>query len=245
MQSPPTSARMVGGLAKPNEERLRPIGGRCRAVRILLTDDQPAVLDLLAYFLLHSKKFSVIGVEENAPRAIRQARRHRPDIVLLGLARPGEATLKTVEELVRTCPRTRVIAFAASEEENVVAACLRAGVRGYVSRCSRSRELMAGIESVHRGEIFISQRILRRIALPGSSRGELTDEQRRHGLSQTEVEVVGKLADGLCSKEIAARMGLSVRTIEKYRESIKSKLRIRSIAEITKFAIRSGISQLD
>lgn len=215
-----------------------------RTIRILLADDQAAMLDLLAHFFLRLRKFDVIGAAGDCAKVLDRAKKEQPDVVLVGLEIPRDSGIKATEQIVRVCPSSKIIGFGASEEDRVVAAWLRAGARGYVSKGSCSLELVRGIESVQRGEIYISQRVLRGMASAGLSLAHAMEEERRNGLSKSEVEVVSRLADGLGSKEIAARMSMSVRTIEKYRESIKAKLRIRSIAEITKFAIRAGITQL-
>ena len=236
---------IIGSTHPPTPGRKQPHSRQPpRAIRILLADDHPAVLDLLAYFFVHMRRFKVVGKEENGPKAIHCATLERPDIVLLGLSRSPAAGIKSMEQLIRVCPQAKIIAFSATEEESVVSSLLRAGARGYVSKDSGSLELLRGIESVQRGEIFISQRILRRMATNGLGVGCSNAVRREDGLTKSEVEVVGCLADGLGSKQIASRMRMSVRTIEKYRDSIKAKLRIRSVAEITKFAIRTGITEL-
>ena len=219
--------------------------GPTRAVRILLADDQAAVLDLLNSFFLRSKRFKVVGAVTDGARAIHRAKKDRPDIILVDLFMSRQVGIKTTEQIIRECPWAKVIAFSGSEEGDLVSALLRAGARGYVSKGSCSRELLRGIESVQRGEIFISQSVLRRIALHDTNHKSNVGPVPENGLSNSEVQVVGGLAEGLGSKQIAARMKMSVRTIEKYRELIKVKLRIRSVAEITKFAIRSGITQLE
>ncbi|MBE7464350.1 MAG: response regulator transcription factor [Planctomycetes bacterium] len=208
-------------------------------IRILLADDHPLVREGLIACLARDEGIRVVGEAASGEAALREAERLRPDVVLLDITMPGLNGIQATRKLKELLPSVRILLLTMHNNKEYILEGLRAGADGYALKDAAPRELIEAVRTVHRGERFFSSSVLEILAEAGVS----SDEPVGAGgaLSARETQVLGQIAEGLSNKEIAAKLGVSVRTIEKHRERIMRKLEIHSTAGLTKYAIAHGL----
>ena len=217
---------------------------RGKKIKLLLVDDHPIVREGLKSHLATQPDLEVVGDAANGLEAIDQARQRKPDVVLMDISMPRMSGLEAITRLRRQSPKQKILILTMHENREYIARALRLGACGYVLKDSAPAELVRAIKSVHAGEAVFG----------GPASAVLLEElARKQGrsvagpesaLSDREREVLVAIAEGQGNKEIATKLGVSVRTIETHRERIMSKLSIRTVAGLTKFAIAQGLVDL-
>lgn len=211
------------------------------AASVLLVDDHQVVRDGLR-LLLEAEGYRVVAEASDGREAVRLASSLTPGVAIMDLSMPELNGIDATRHIVAACPGTRVIALSGHQDDATVVEVFRAGARGYVLKGDAFAELVRALQAVLSGQCFVSPRVAQGViarALAVSSGGE---PRARVGLSAREREVVQLVAEGYTTKEIAARLFVSVKTVEAYRKTIMDKLEIRSIAGLTKWAIREGLT---
>lgn len=211
-------------------------------IRVLIADDHTVVREGIRHVLEREVGFTVVAEAANGPDAVAAAERTRPDVVVLDISMPQESGLHAAARLRRELPEARVLILSMHDNPEYVLEAVRAGAHGYLLKDSAGTELRAAVRAVHGGDSFFSPPIAARLS--AAVRGELDREQRRSALDSLtgrEREVLAGIAQGHTNKEIAAGLGISHRTVETHRESLMRKLRIRTVAELTRFALETGL----
>lgn len=211
-------------------------------IRVLIADDHTVVREGIRHVLEREPGFSVVAEAATGIDALAAAARSSPDVAVLDISMPGETGLTVAARLRRDAPEMRILILSMHDNPEYVLEAVRSGAHGYLLKDSAGTELRAAIRAVHGGESFFSPPIAAR--LTAAVRGELDREQRRGALDSLtgrEREVLTGIARGLTNKEIAAELGISHRTVETHRESLMRKLRIRTVAELTRFALETGL----
>jgi len=204
------------------------------AIRILLADDHNIVRQGLRA-LLERANFEVVAEAGDGQEAVRLAETLKPDIAVLDLVMPVLNGLDAGRQIIQR-GASAVILLTMHTGEHHVAAALRAGIRGYLLKSQAAEDLVHGIREVSRGRIFLSPEVSRMVVDGYLSGTTLTDP-----LAPREREVLQLVAEGKTSKEIAAQLGLSVKTAESYRTHIMEKLDIHETAGLVRYAIRRGL----
>ena len=204
------------------------------AIRILLADDHNIVRQGLRA-LLERTNFEVVAEAGDGQEAVRLAETLKPDIAVLDLVMPVLNGLDAGRQIIQR-GASAVILLTMHTGEHHVAAALRAGIRGYLLKSQAAEDLVHGIREVSRGRIFLSPEVSRIVVDGYLSGTTLTDP-----LAPREREVLQLVAEGKTSKEIAAQLGLSVKTAESYRTHIMEKLDIHETAGLVRYAIRRGL----
>jgi DNA-binding NarL/FixJ family response regulator len=207
------------------------------SIRILLADDHVIVRQGVRV-LLEQAGMVVVGEAADGPEALRLAHTHQPEVALLDIAMPHLNGLETARRLRETVPQTKTIMLTMHTEEPYVFAALQAGAVGYVVKTQAAADLVQAIHTVVQGAIYVSpwvttalvQAWLRGTPLP---RDLLTSRER---------EIVQRIAEGQTTKEIAAGLGLSVKTVESHRINLMRKLDIHATASRVRYAIRRGLT---
>jgi two-component system, NarL family, nitrate/nitrite response regulator NarL len=204
-------------------------------IRVLLVDDHALVREGIRQALL-GPEFEVVGEAGNGTDALALAQRLRPDLVVLDISLPGESGIKTAARLRTETPEVRVLMLSVHDHPEYILESARAGAHGYLRKDTLPEELRDAIRTVHEGRTAFADFATRGSEpLAPVSGADVT--QRLDLLTRRERDVLVGVASGFTNKEIAARYGLSVRTVESYRESLMQKLGIRTIAGLTRFAL--------
>jgi DNA-binding NarL/FixJ family response regulator len=204
-------------------------------LRILLADDHCIVRQGLRA-LLERATFEVVGEATDGQEAVKLAETLKPDIAVLDLVMPTLNGLDAGRQIIQRVPTTAVILLTMHTGEHHVAAALRAGIRGYLLKSQAAEDLVHGIREVSRGRTFLSPEVSRIVV-----DGYLSGASPSDPLAPREREVLQLVAEGKTSKEIAAQLGLSVKTAESYRTNIMEKLDIHETAGLVRYAIRRGL----
>jgi DNA-binding NarL/FixJ family response regulator len=215
-------------------------------IRILVADDHTMVREGIRHVLEQEPGFEVVADVASGEAAVKQAAELRPDVVLLDISMPGKGGLAAANELRQTTPEARILILSMHDNAEYVLEAVRAGAHGYLLKDSAGTELRRAIRAVHDGEAFFSPPIASQLS--AAVRGELDREQRSSALERLtarERDVLLGIARGQTNKAIAAELGISHRTVESHRESLMRKLRINTVAGLTRFALESHLMDRD
>ncbi|HET7023707.1 MAG TPA: response regulator transcription factor [Gemmatimonadales bacterium] len=213
------------------------------AIKVLVADDHTVVREGIRHILERAAGFSVVAEAATGADALRLAITTQPDVAVLDVSMPGMSGLKVAAELRRAVPEARVLVLSMYDNSEYVLEAVRAGAHGYILKDSAATDLRRAIEAVNAGESFFSPVIAQRLS--EAERGQLDRESKTGSLLQLtgrERDVLAGIARGLTNKEIAAELGISHRTVETHRESLMRKLRIHTVAGLTKFALETGLA---
>ncbi|MBI5383946.1 MAG: response regulator transcription factor [Verrucomicrobia bacterium] len=210
-------------------------------IRVLIVDDHALVRAGLRALLTAHPDFEVAG-EVSDGVVVEQCRRAKPDVVLMDLSMPGRDGLAAIRDLRHSCPTVRILVLTMRGETSVVRQALLAGASGYVLKSSSSDELLGALRAVHQGRQYITPALAN--ALTESAPAEApAPARRRHEteLTPREREVASLLALGHTNLETAARLHITVKTVETHRKRLTAKLGFRSRADLVRFALESKL----
>jgi two-component system response regulator NreC len=207
-------------------------------LKILLADDHAVVREGLRV-LLEREGFLFSGEASDGREAIHLCLHNKPDIAVLDLAMPLLNGIDAAREIVKSNPKIKVILLTMHTEDHLVLESLRAGVTGYVLKTRASNELVQAIRAVSKGEMYLTQSISRTVVQAFLNKDDVPDRF----LSDRERQVLQLVAEGKTTKELAAILGISVKTAESHRSNIMDKLDIHDVAGLVRYAIRTGIIQ--
>ena len=217
-----------------------------KRIRVLLADDHPVVREGLRSFLAAQPHLEIIGEAEDGEKAVALARKLAPDIVVMDINMPRLSGLEATRVLRRSAPNSRVLILTVHNKRQFVLQIVRSGASGYLLKEAAPEELVRAIETVARGEAYFCTDAARFVLNAQVAKGGKSAGTRLPGmLSNREREVLAGIARGIGNKEIAAQLGVSVRTVETYREAIMNKLNIHTVAGLTRHAIAKGIIDLE
>ncbi len=223
-------------------------------VRVLIVDDHSVVREGIRHVLAGDPSLAVVGEAGDAPAAVAQAELSRPDVVLLDITMPGTSGLDAVPRLLAVSPASRILMLSVHDNTEYVLQAVRAGAHGYLRKDTTPAELRQAVHAVHKGDAFFSPTAARSLtqalrgeaapASPPSGQGGEAEARRAvEALTSREREVLRYIARGALNKEIAAALGISVRTVEAHRDNLMRKLGIRTVAGLTKLVLESGMDQ--
>lgn len=217
---------------------MKPDSGK--RIRVLLVDDHPVVrAGVRAYLVGHG--IDVAGEASDAGEALAKAAALAPDVIVLDVNLPSLPGDEVALRLKRCAPGSGIIAFSIHASQEYVIRMARCGARGYVIKDQPTAVLLAAIRRVSRGGLHFPPGMADALLSPPSAAAP----RRGAGvLTGRELEVLALLSSGLPNKAAAARLGISVRTVETHREHLANKLNISTVAGLTKYAIRHGLTSL-
>jgi len=213
--------------------------------KILLVDDHQMMRDGLRVLLEKHTGLTVVGGAENGRQALELTKRLSPDVVVMDIGLPGLNGIETTRQILAGHPGVKVIALSMHSDKRYVIQMLKAGASGYLLKNCASDELVRAIHAVLADQRFLSQGIAQTLVdhvvrdSGGSAGTAFTD------LTAREREVLQLLAEGMTSKQIAREISVAVKTVETYRRDIMRKLDLHNVAELTRYAIREGLTTLD
>jgi DNA-binding NarL/FixJ family response regulator len=207
--------------------------------RILLADDHETVREGLKLILNAQPDMEVIGEAGDGRAAIARATALRPDLVVLDVSMPDMNGLKAAEALRETCPEVKILTLTRHSDDGYLHQLLRAGVAGYVLKQSRPAELLHAIRAVMSGGSYLDPAVAGKV-IGGFGRRNSEAAVGAASLTGRESEVLRLIAWGYSNKEIAARLDLSVKTVETHKANAMHKLGMRSRIDIVRFALLQG-----
>lgn len=209
--------------------------------RIVLADDHPIVLAGLRNLIETETDFDLLAVATNGQAALTMIENEKPDVAVLDISMPNITGIELAKRLAKESPDVRVLVMTLYEERSFVMRALAAGVKGYVLKRSAAENLVQAIRAVMQGELYIDPSLTDEIR-QGATRA--TDVNAPDGdareLTEREASVLKFLARGLTIKEIAGRLELSAKTVDTYKARASEKLRLKSRADIVRFASTQG-----
>jgi DNA-binding NarL/FixJ family response regulator len=212
-------------------------------IRVLLADDHAIVRAGLRRLL--EPVCEVVGEAASGEETVELTLRLHPAVVLLDIAMPGLGGMAAARRIFQIAPRSRVLILSQyTDEEYVVEALRDAHAAGYIVKTDAATELLSAVSAVAAGKRYLSPAIAS-VVLRRFTDSNATAANDDTALTGREREIIRLISEGAPAKEIAARLGISVRTVEAHRENIKQKLNLRSTAAIVRYAIRHKLIQLD
>ena len=209
--------------------------------KVLLVDDHPLVLESIRQLL--DSTFNIVGMVQDSGEIVSRALEHRPDVILLDACMPGLSGFAATKQLKKLLPSVKIILVTMLTEAISISEAFRAGASGYVLKQSASDELHAAIESVLANKRFLSKKIDPEVReavehewfRPEGYSSDLTGRQR---------EILVLLAEGRSTRHIAQQLNISMKTVEFHKTRIMKELRLRTAAELTKYAIAAGLTSI-
>jgi len=215
------------------------------SIKILLADDHKITRDGLRALLEQQSNMNVVGEAENGREAVRLASELAPDVVVMDISMPELNGIEATRQIRGDLPDTKVIALSMYADRRYVVGMLKAGVSGYLLKNCAFDELVSAIDAVTHNESFLSPRIADTVMKDYTHILEQDETAGISALSAREREVLQLIAEGLSTRQIAERIHVSVKTVETHRQQIMKKLNAKSVAELTKIALREGLTALD
>ncbi|MDY3553520.1 response regulator transcription factor [Gemmata sp. JC717] len=205
-------------------------------LRVFLVDDHPVVRDGLRALLDGEADMEVVGDALDGETAVGRAAELRPDVVVMDVSMPGMGGIEATARIRAGCPNVRIVALTAHEDRRYVQQALQAGATGYVPKRAAAADLVGAIRHAAAGRTYLDPSVTG----PYLSAEPAPEAASDHGLSEREVEVLKQLTAGYSNKQIAARLEVSVKSVETYKSRAMEKLGIRSRVGLVQFAVRQG-----
>lgn len=215
------------------------------SIRILLADDHKIIREGLKSLLQKQSDMEVVEEVQDGVSAVRESEKLCPNIVIMDIGMPDLNGIEATRQIIARVSGVKVVALSMHSDKRFVVEMLKAGASGYLLKDCAFEELVSAIRTVATGHIYLSHRVT----------GVVVDEylHNRSGTNSTafslltarEREVLQLLAEGNTTKKIAVFLNVSTKTVDAHRKQIMNKLGLRSIAELTKYAIKEGITSLD
>jgi DNA-binding NarL/FixJ family response regulator len=212
--------------------------------RLILVDDHAILREGLIALSNMESDLKVVGQAANISEGLTVAQATHPDLIITDLALPGATGLQGIVEFRQKVPASKVLVLTIHDSEEYIRAALSAGAHGYVLKDANRIELIQGVRAVLGGHRHLCSRASSRIVR--SYLGEQKAVPRiAAGVTGREREILGMIAGGLSNKRIAVQLKLSVKTVEKHRANLMRKLQLHNVADVTRFALQSGLLRED
>jgi DNA-binding NarL/FixJ family response regulator len=209
-----------------------------KKTRVLIVDDHPMTRAGLVHVINHQPDLTVCGEAESAAQALDILDSSRPDLLLIDITLPGKSGLELIKDVKAMRPELLMLVISMHDESLYADRVLRAGARGYITKHEGGEKLMEAIRHVLRGKIYVSESMSAHILEIFSGGQTGLDRSSIEKLSDREFEVFEALGEGLSSQRIAKKLHLSAKTVDAHRANIKTKLQIKTTAELIAYAAR-------
>ncbi len=214
-----------------------------RPITLLLAEDHAIVRQGLCALLNADGHFKMVGEARNGREAVQMAAALQPDVILMDIAMPVLNGLEATRQILAANPAAKILILSAHSDEAYIERMSTAGVAGFLEKQTSAEILTKAIKEVANGRTFFSPSIAKRMGVTASSprdrEGILKANPSR--LTAREAEVLQLVAEGAANKQIAATLGISIKTVEKHRQRLMDKLGIHDTAGLTRYAIATGV----
>lgn len=214
-------------------------------LKVIIADDHAIIREGLKS-LLEKKGIMVLDVVKNGREAVEKAVALEPDIMMMDISMPDLNGMEATARIRQTVPHTRVIALSMHSSKSIIDKMFSAGASGYILKESAFDEIYDAIQGVIRGNYYLTPSIARMyVDDHKADTGNWDELPKFNKISRKEREILQLVAEGVKTRDIAEKLGVSVKTVETHRRNIMKKLNIFSVAGLTKYAIQEGIISLD
>lgn len=215
------------------------------SIRIILAEDQTIMREGLRSLLEKYPDMEIAAEADTGRATVALCRQFRPDVVVMDITMPDLNGIEATRRIMSECPGVKVLALSVHSERQFVEGMFEAGASGYLSKDCAARDLASAIRAVANNQTYLSPKIAGLVVEGYVRHLSRTSSTGYAGLTVREREVLQLLAEGKSRKEIAELLYISPRTVETHRRQIMDKLNLRTNAELTKFAIREGLTPLE
>lgn len=215
------------------------------SIRVILADDHQVMRHGLRVALDQEPGFEVVAEAENGVEAVRLAKALRPEVILLDVAMPDVNGIEASRRISAEAPTVKIVGLSMYADKRYVMGMLKAGASGYLLKTCTFQELTNCLQVVVGGRTYLTPEVSSLVIETAIRPMEMDDKDDLATLTSREREILQLIAEGAANKDMARRLCLSERTVETYRRQIMSKLNLRTVADLTKIAIRTGLTKLD
>ncbi len=215
-----------------------------KPITVLLADDHLVVREGVALLLKATGEFQIVGMATSGTEAVALAAKLKPEVVVMDIGMRRLNGCEATRRIIAADPRARVLVLSAHSDDEYVVRLIAVGAVGFVEKQSSGALLAEAVRTVAAGKAFFSPDIARRLTLnqrKARAQGKGHDD---NALTSRETEVLQLIAEGAANKHIAARLGISIKTVEKHRQAVMDKLDIHETAGLTRFAIATGVVEM-
>jgi DNA-binding NarL/FixJ family response regulator len=214
-----------------------------KRITVLLAEDHMIVREGFRKMLELEDDLEVVGEAQDGRQAVALTKKLRPEVVLMDIAMPLLNGLEATRQALKVLPATKVLILSAHSDDAYVKSATESGAVGFLLKQASAHDVCRAIREVHKGKTFFSPAIARRQNRlhPASLDRAGSHTKKAAQLTSREMEVLQLIAEGKANKEIAAELGIGIKTVEKHREHLMEKLDIHDTAGLTRYAIGAGI----
>ena len=214
-----------------------------KKITVLVADDHTIVRQGLKHLIEMAEDIEVVGEADNGEAVLKEAKKLLPDVILLDIAMPKSNGIDSARRLSKEVPVSKILMLSTYHDDQEVHLAIAAGATGYLMKETAGADLLRAIRETHKGNAFFSPEISRRI-LRQTREAFQNGAERKSGtvtLTDRETQVLKLISDGMSNKEIAEALTLSVKTVEKHRQTLMNKLHVHDAASLTRYAIARGL----
>jgi DNA-binding NarL/FixJ family response regulator len=208
-------------------------------VRILIADDHTLLREGTRAVIAREPRWEVCGLASNGREAVAQARKLKPDVVILDMTMPELNGLDAAIQIKRRLPETEIAMLSGYGSEDLIRSAFKAGVKSFIVKTEAEEFLVEAVKLLARHEPFLTPRVARILSSIDPAQGHPADPEPGERLSTRERQVMQLIAEGSTNKEVAAFLNLSVRTVENHRANVLRKLNVDSVPDLVRYAIRN------
>ena len=213
-------------------------------IRLLLVDDHKILRDGLKKAIDQESDMILVGEAENGRTALQLARETLPDVIIMDISMPELNGIEAARQIIRQNCDQKIIALSMHADKHYVLGMLKAGVKGYILKTNAFEELARAVRTIMTGQSFISRELTTIVVKSAVTNFQCDTAKSSETLTSREIEILQLIAEGKNSEYMAAELNISRRTIEVHRRSLKKKLKLNTIADLTRYAIKTGIISL-
>jgi DNA-binding NarL/FixJ family response regulator len=211
----------------------------------MLADDHKMIRDGLRALIEKHKSMEIVGEAADGKTAVQMVKKLSPEVVVIDIGMPDLNGIEATRQITALKCKPKVIGLSMHADRRYVAQMLKAGASGYILKDSAFEELARAIQTVVKGQTYLSPQIAGTVVTEFKRTAKDDDGSAFSVLTEREREVLQQISEGVSTKEIAGALGVSVKTIETHRRQIMEKLNLHSVAELTKYAVKEGLTELD
>jgi two-component system response regulator NreC len=213
-------------------------------IKILIADDHKILRQGIRSLLAPQPDFEVVGETADGPETLKETFKLKPDVVLMDIGMPNLNGFEATRQIKKNLPEVKVLILTMYQDDEYVLQALHSGASGYVLKDVAVEELVTAIRAVNNDQYYLSPSISRTVIDAYLRKTEKGEKEPLELLTAREREIVQLIAEGYTNKEIAAKLFISVKTVDAHRSHIMEKLDIHEVARLVKYAIRKGITDL-